>query len=122
MNAAHQAVLMRRDLLLAHPFDVALLAADYEVLLSAFAAGKRFEAVDVVIASTEMGGRSDTARLKSLSQRMMVLRRYGFMTPRLWLHYRKLMARAVLARMAKALLPPAAIAAILRRRPIRGLE
>ena len=122
MHASHQAVLMRRELLLAHPFDISLLAADYEVLLAAFAAGKSFEAVDVVIASTEMGGRSDTARLKSLRQRMTVLRRYGLMTRRLAIHYRKLMARAVLAQIAKALLPRAAIAAILRRRPIRGLE
>ena len=97
---------MRRELLVAHPFKIGLLAADYEVILSAYAAGRRFAQVDCVIASTEMGGRSDSQRLRSLAERMAILRAQGLMTPGLALYYRGLMLRAVLAGMAlKAVMP-----------------
>jgi glycosyltransferase involved in cell wall biosynthesis len=121
MPCSHQSLLMRRELLLDHPFQDDLLAADYEVLLAAYAAGKTFSMVDRVIARTEMGGRSDTHRLRSLRERMAVLRRHGLMTGRLAWHYRRLMLRAVLARAVKAVLPAPLLRAVLRHRPIRGL-
>ena len=122
MHASHQAVLMRRELLLSHPFDISLLAADYEVLLASLTLGRRFALVDLVIASTEMGGLSDGARIKSLSERMAILRRNGLMRFPLWLYYQRLMVRAVLAKAAKAVLPRSLVTAILRRRSVRGLE
>jgi len=122
MPCSHQSLFMRRQLLLAHPFDTALLAADYEALVGAFAQGRRFERIDCLIARTEMGGRSDTRRLASLGERQAILRRHGLMTPRLAWFYRWLMLRAVLAGAAKALLPRAAVARILRHRPLRSLE
>ena len=112
---------MRRELLIAHPFKIGLLAADYEVILSAYAAGRRFAQVDCVIAATEMGGRSDSQRLRSLSERMAILRVHGLMTPGLALYYRGLMLRAVMAGALKAVLPAGLTARILRHRPLKGL-
>ena len=121
LNCSHQSLLMRRDLLRDHPFRVDLLAADYEAVLAAYVAGRRFEHVDCVIAHTEMGGRSDTKRLESLRERLDILRTYGLLTPGLAFHYRRLMVRALIAGAAKAVLPRALTRAILRHRPIKGL-
>jgi glycosyltransferase involved in cell wall biosynthesis len=121
MPCSHQSLLMRRALLLARPFALDLLAADYEALIAAQAAGKRFAMVDCVVARTEMGGRSDTNRLRSLRERIAVLQRHGLMTAGLARHYRWLMLRAVMARAMKAVLPAPLLRAILRHRPIKGI-
>ena len=121
MPCSHQSLLMRRELLVTHPFKIGLLAADYEVILSAYAAGRRFAQVDCVIAATEMGGRSDSRRLRSLSERMSILCALGLMTPGLALYYRGLMLRAVVAGALKAVLPRSFTARILRHRPVKGL-
>lgn len=121
MNCSHQSLFMRREILLAHPFATDLLAADYEVILSAYAAGLRFVAVDCVIASTETGGRSDRSRLRSLRERVEVLRRHGFLTPGLVFYYGGLMLRVLAGSALKRWLPQAVTAWILRHRPIKGL-
>ena len=121
MPCSHQSLLMRRELLVTHPFKIGLLAADYEVILSAYAAGRRFAQVDCVIAATEMGGRSDSRRLRSLSERMSILCALGLMTPGLALYYRGLMLRAVVAGALKAVLPRSFTARILRHRPVKGM-
>src|SRR3954464_9610011 len=110
MPCSHQSLFMRRALLLAHPFDTTLLAADYEVLLAAYAQGRRFERIGCVVARTQMGGRSDTRRLQSLRERQAILRRHRLMTPRLNFYYRGLMLRAALTTIAKAVLPRTLIA------------
>jgi glycosyltransferase involved in cell wall biosynthesis len=121
LNCSHQSLLMRREILQAHPFRIELLAADYEAVLAAYVTGRRFEGVACVIAHTEMGGRSDTRRLESLHERMDVLRTYRLLSPKLAFHYRWLMLRALMAGAAKAVLPAALTRAILRHRPIKGL-
>jgi glycosyltransferase involved in cell wall biosynthesis len=121
MAFSHQSLLMRRVLLMAHPFETHLLAADYEVILAAYAEGRRFVQMDCVIAHTEMGGRSDTQRLRSLAERMAIVRRHGLMTVGLALYYRGLMLRAVLAGVFKAVLPQSVTTRILKHRPVRGL-
>jgi glycosyltransferase involved in cell wall biosynthesis len=121
MHCSHQALLMRREWLAGHPFEIDLLAADYESVLAAHAAGGRFVLVDCIIARTRMGGRSDTNRLLSLRQRAAIVRRHGRMSIGLAWYYRWLMMRAGLAAMAKKILPDAMIARIQRSRPVKGL-
>jgi glycosyltransferase involved in cell wall biosynthesis len=121
MFCSHQSLLMRRELLLDHPFRTDLLAADYEVLLTAYRKGRRFEYVNCVVALTATGGRSDTQRIRSLRERMAILRQCKLMTSMLALHYRWLLARTHLAAAAKSILPGALTAYILEKRKIGGL-
>src|SRR6185312_17186435 len=69
MNSSHQSLFMRRPLLLDRPFDIALLAADYDAVLAAYAEGKRFKPVDCVVARTAAEGLSDRHRMRILLQR-----------------------------------------------------
>jgi glycosyltransferase involved in cell wall biosynthesis len=121
MFCSHQAMLMRRRLLMERPFALDLLIADYDAILAAYVSGKRFEAVDCIIAVTAQGGRSDTARFRALRERMMLVRRNGLMTPGIWLYYARLYVRTVLALSLKKILPKGLVSAILRHRPIGGM-
>jgi hypothetical protein len=103
------------------PFALDLLIADYDAILAAYVSGKRFEAVDCIIAVTAQGGRSDTARFRALRERMMLVRRNGLMTPGIWLYYARLYVRTVLALSLKKILPKGLVSAILRHRPIGGM-
>jgi hypothetical protein len=97
------------------------LAADYDAILAAYVAGTRFEMVDCNIALTSQGGRSDTARFRSLGERMMLVRRAGLMTPRIWLYYARLYLRTAIALGLRKILPKGLISIILRHRPISGM-
>lgn len=121
MFCSHQAMLMRRRLLVDRPFALDLLIADYDAILAAYASGKRFEAVDCTIAVTAQGGRSDTARFRALKERMTLVRRNGLMTPGIWLFYARLYVRTALALALKKVLPKSLISVILRYRPIGGM-
>lgn len=121
MHCSHQAMLMRRELLVKRPFALDLLAADYDAILTAYVLGKRFEAVDRVIALTTQGGRSDTARFRSLGERMMLVRQAGLMTFGIRLHYARLYVRTVMALGVTKILPKGLKSVILRHRPIRGM-
>jgi len=121
MFCSHQAMLMRRQLLVQRPFVLDLLIADYDAILAAYVSGKRFEAVDCVVAVTAQGGRSDTARFRALRERRMLVRRSGLMTPAVWLYYARLYVRTVLALALKKILPKNLVSAILRHRPIKGM-
>jgi len=121
MFCSHQAILMRRRLLVDRPFVLNLLIADYDAILAAYTSGKRFEAVDCMIAVTAQGGRSDIARFRALNERMMLVRRNGLMTPGVWLFYARLYIRTALALTLKKVLPKNLVSAILRRRPIKGM-
>lgn len=121
MHCSHQAMLMRRQLLVKRPFALDLLSADYDAILAAYVAGRRFEMVDCVIALTAQGGRSDTARFRSLAERMMLVRRAGLMTLRTRLYYARLYIRTAIALGLRKVLPKGLISIILRHRPIRGM-
>jgi hypothetical protein len=121
MHCSHQAMLMRRQLLLDRPFALDLLAADYDAILAAYAAGKRFQAVDLTVAVTEQGGRSDTQRQRMLRERAALVLGRGLMTPGLALYYARLCVRAAAAQALKKVLPVSLVSAILRRRSIKGM-
>lgn len=121
MHCSHQAMLMRRAILLARPFAMDILIADYDAILAAFVSGRKFKLVDHVIAITTQGGQSDTHRARVLRERAMVVRRNGLMTPAVAAHYRWLNARMIMARMLKSILPKWLVTAILRYRPIGGM-
>lgn len=121
MNSSHQSLFMRRQLLLDRPFDIALLAADYDAVLAAYAEGKRFKPVDCVVARTAAEGVSDRHRMRILLQRFSIVRRHGFMTAGNALRYGLLMARAVAAHEVKKILPKWVVSYVLRHRPIKGL-
>lgn len=121
MCCSHQAMLMRRRLLVERPFALDLLIADYDAILAAHISGKRFEQVDCVIAVTSQGGRSDTTRFRALKERMRLVSQNGLMTPRIWLNYAYLYIRTVLALGLKKILPKGLITVILRHRPIGGM-
>lgn len=121
MACSHQSLFTRRTILVERPLDETLLAADYDSILAAYAAGRKFERVDVVIARTAMAGLSDRQRLRGLGQRFSVVRRQGLMTPLRALRYGLLMARLVAAQALKKMLPPPLLRAILRHRPIKGM-
>jgi len=121
MHCSHQAMLMRRQLLAQRPFALDLLAADYDAILAAYVAGKRFEMVNCNIAVTTQGGRSDTARFRSLRERMMLVHRAGLMTRRIRLYYARLYVRTAIALGLRKILPKGLISIILRYRPITGM-
>ncbi len=120
MPCSHQALAVRRGLLSAHPFDLSLLVADYAFLIAAHRAGKRFKRMDCVVARIEMGGRSDTARLRSLRERVGILRRHGLLNLPLQLHYHRLVLRALLSLAVRKLLPRSLTNWILRHKPVQG--
>lgn len=121
MHCSHQAMLMRRQLLVKRPFALDMLSADYDAILAAYVAGKRFEMVDCVIAVTTQGGRSDTARFRSLGERMMLVRRAGLMTFRTRFYYARLYIRTAIALGLRKILPKGLTSIILRHRPIGGM-
>lgn len=121
MHCSHQSMLMRREILLDHPFVMNLLSADYEAILSAYVSGRRFRGVDCVVAVTTVGGRSDTQRITSLLDRVRLVREHGLMSFKVALHYAALMVRASIAPALKAVLPKAVVSRILRNRSIKGL-
>lgn len=121
MFCSHQAMLMRRSLLVERPFALDLLIADYDAILAAYVSGKRFEPVECVIAVTAQGGRSDTAGFRALKERSMLVERNGLMTRRIRLHYARLYARTALALLLKKILPKSLVSVILRHRPIGGM-
>ncbi|SRR5579883_145959 len=121
MHCAHQSLFMRRKILLDRPFSLSLLAADYDAILDAYVSGKKFKMIDCVVSINAVGGRSDKNRWVSFRERMSILRHHGMLTLGLRAHYAGLIAWALLAAIAKKLLPPSLVAYILERRPLKGL-
>jgi glycosyltransferase involved in cell wall biosynthesis len=121
MHCSHQAMAMRRSVLTQRPFALDLLVADYDAILAAYAGGRRFQQVDVTVAVTQQGGRSDTMRFRALRERTMLVRRSGLMTPAIALHYARLYVRTGLALGLKKLLPKGLVRAILRRRSHKAM-
>lgn len=121
MHCSHQALLMRRSILLERPFALDILIADYDSILAAFVGGKRFKPVDCVIAITAQGGQSDTYRVRVLRERAMIVRGNGLMTSKAAFYYKWLNARMAMARFLKAVLPKWLVTVILRHRPIGGM-
>jgi putative colanic acid biosynthesis glycosyltransferase len=121
MHCSHQSLFMRREILLDRPFSLSLLAADYEAILTAYMAGRRFKLVDCVVAVASVGGRSDNNRLTILWQRIAILRRHGLMNFATALHYAGLITWVLLASPVKKVLPKSLVTYILRHRPLKGL-
>jgi len=121
MHCSHQSLFMRREILLERPFSLGLLAADYEAILTAYMAGRRFKRVDCVVAVASVGGQSDNNRLISLWQRVSILRRHGLMNFTTALHYAGLIIWVLLASPVKRALPKSLVAYILHHRPLKGL-
>jgi len=121
MHCSHQSLFMRRDLLLQRPFSLGLLAADYEAVLHAYIAGRRFKGVDCVVAVASVGGRSDNNRITMLVQRISILRGHGLLSLKIAVHYALLIAWAIIASAAKKALPKFLVTYILGHRPINGL-
>ena len=121
MHCSHQSLFMRRQILLDRPFSLSLLAADYDAILNAYIEGRRFKAVDCVVAMASVGGRSDNSRLTILWQRISILRRRRLLTFRTALHYSGLIAWVIFVSPVKRILPKALVAYILRHRPVKGL-
>lgn len=122
MHCSHQALFMRRELLLNHPFAINLLAADYDSVVSAYVGGRKFRHVSCVVAVAATGGRSDRYRLTSLMQRIRIVRQHGLLSFRVLVHYLWLLARAIITVPLKAILPRSVVTHILRHRDISGLE
>jgi glycosyltransferase involved in cell wall biosynthesis len=121
MHCSHQSLFMRRGILLNRPFSVGLLAADYEAILNAYIAGRRFKGMDCVVAITSVGGRSDNNRLTMLLQRVSILRWHGLLSLKIALHYAGLIAWVIIASAAKKALPRSLVTYILSHRPVKGL-
>ena len=121
MFCSHQAMFMRRQLLVDRPFALDLLIADYDAILAAYVSGKRFEPVDCVVAVTAQGGRSDRNRFVALKERKRLVTQHRLMTLDIRLYYSWLYLRTVLALALKKILPKNLVSAILRHRPIGGM-
>lgn len=107
--------------MLSRPFSLSLLAADYDAILTAYIEGRRFKAVDCVVAIASVGGRSDNSRLTILWQRISILRRHRLLKFKTMLHYAGLIAWVLFASPMKKILPRSLVAYILRHRPVKGL-
>lgn len=121
MHCSHQAVLMRRYLLVNRPFALNLLVADYDALLASYIGGRRFRQVDCTIAVTAKGGISDIQRFRVLNERIKLVRQSGLMNASVAFYYARLCLRTVLAQASKRVLPKSVVKAILRHRPIEGM-
>ena len=121
MHCSHQSLFMRRQILLDRPFSLSLLAADYDAILNAYIEGRRFKAVNCVVAVASVGGRSDNSRLTILWQRISILRRRRLLSFKTALHYAGLIAWVIFASPVKRILPKSLVAYILRHRPVKGL-
>jgi putative colanic acid biosynthesis glycosyltransferase len=121
MNCSHQAMLIRRPILLERPFALDLLIADYDAILAAYSGGKRFRPVDCVIAVTVQGGRSDIQRFRALKERVMLVRRSGLMTFPVALYYARLYFGTMLAIALKKILPDRLVSTVLRHRPVKRM-
>jgi putative colanic acid biosynthesis glycosyltransferase len=116
MNCSHQSLFTRRSVLLAKPFSLGLMAADYEFLVRVYVEGGRFKMVDHTIGVNVNGGISDRKRLRSLGQRRRVAVKYGLMTPGHALSYACMASRAVLGPWLKLMLPVPLTGWLLRHR------
>ena len=121
MLCSHQSLFMRREILLARPFVPDLMAADYETILAAYIAGRKFRMVDCIVSIASVGGRSDVDRVGMLRQRVAILKKHRVMTAGLALRYTGLICRAALSKPLKRLLPRGILFRILRHRPLKGL-
>jgi len=121
MHCSHQSLFMRRDVLLNRPFAMECLAADYDLILSAYMSGKRFKYITCLVSVAAAGGRSDQNRLMMLRQRMAILHRHGLLSLGVRLHYVWLMVRVIIAGALKAVFPKQVTDFVLRHRSIKGL-
>ena len=112
MICSHQSMLVRRSLLLSLPFTVGRMRSDYELTLRAWRLGRRFRLLGFAVAKVTAGGWSDRSRLQSLRERWVLLREAGAFSAKLLPHFGSAVFFAVLAPIAKMLLPSRAISAI----------
>ena len=92
MAFSHQALFARREVLRELAFREDLrVAADYDFVARCRAAGKRFEALDFIVARIEPQGLSDTSPYRRTVERLGVARR-AFPDKPVMSHYLKLLA------------------------------
>ena len=116
MNCSHQSLFTRRSLLLAQPFSLRLIAADYEFLVRMRAERRRFKLVDRIVGVHTNGGVSDVRRLRSLKERAVISIEHGLITPWRALSYMAMAIRAGLGPHVKRALPKQIATWILKRR------
>ncbi len=105
MAFAHQAAVVRREILLEVPFGVPGIASDYGFFVRCWHDRRRFHRLDRVVAIVAAGGVSDRRRLRSTLERWRILRREGLAGPSLAVYYVLAGAYALAAPAAKRLLP-----------------
>lgn len=106
MPFAHAAALVRRDLLLARPYERDGQASDFAFFLGCYLDGCRFRYVPGAIATIEADGISDRRRLRSTVERWKAIRRYDCGSPSLAAWYAQALLRDALARPVARLVPP----------------
>lgn len=105
MPFAHAAALIRRNLLLAQPYETSGQAADYGFFLSCWRQGARFVRVPGTVVEIEAGGVSDRRRVRSTMERWQAVRREGLATPALAGWYCAAVLRAALVPPLCGILP-----------------
>ncbi|MFN4089547.1 MAG: glycosyltransferase family 2 protein [Alphaproteobacteria bacterium] len=97
MPFAHAAAAIRRDLLIARPYETDGQACDYAFFLRCWAAGRRFRYVPGAVATIEAGGVSDRRRVRSTVERWRAVRRADLVSAPLAAWYAAALMRAALA-------------------------
>lgn len=109
MICSHQALLARRELLMAAPFRIGKIRSDYEFLLACWKNGRCFKRIDVLVAEIEAGGLSDRKRIPALRERAALLRKAGLLRPAVMASLGIALFWAMIAPPVKRLLPESAI-------------
>lgn len=104
MICSHQAMIARRALLLAHPFKLDRLGADFDFIYTCYAHGARFLPIRAIVAEVSAGGVSDRRRLRSIVSRWRTIRENA-PSIRRDVYYLGLMIDSLLRGVAKAVLP-----------------
>jgi len=87
MMFSHQALFCKRELLLAHPFDIGYkIAADFHFIYNRFREGHRFEHVPVKVARYLAGGTSEAQVLKGYAENRKVVMEHDRRWKVKWFH------------------------------------
>jgi len=112
MPFSHQALFVRRDLLLRHPFDINLkIAADYEFIAAMYKDGRRFVDCGELIAVMDATGVSRERRLETYAEWAAVAKQY-FDRPEVAAYHRRRRMMERFKGPLRRLLPPKLIALV----------
>jgi len=112
MPFSHQALIVKRELLAAHPFEIRLnIAADYEFIAAMYKGGRRFVDCGELIAVMDATGVSRERRLETYAEWAAVAKQY-FDRPEVAAYHRRRRMMERFKGPLRRLLPPKLIALV----------